>query len=276
MDWAVTITIAVAAVLAIKAWVVNPYRIPSSSMEPTLHCADARAGLPGGRLRPRAREPLHLPVPRPRAGGHRRLRDPASARSSAAAPAGRSSSGWSGLRATRIAMRAACSTSTGSRRRAVRERRAARVRTSRANARGRRVLHDGRQPWPVLRQPRVGPGRPRRPDRPGIRRLLAADAARPAVTMPDQRLPHSRMAAATLCRIVALALPRTGQYAQRAIAAPGLVAPPRQARQALARHLGGRLPPSQLESLPDPWPTIVDWVSRSPSPAPCSRSRRGW
>ena len=31
--------IAVGAVLAIKAWVVNPYRIPSSSMEPTLHCA---------------------------------------------------------------------------------------------------------------------------------------------------------------------------------------------------------------------------------------------
>ena len=25
--------------LAIKHWVVNPYRIPSSSMEPTLHCA---------------------------------------------------------------------------------------------------------------------------------------------------------------------------------------------------------------------------------------------
>jgi signal peptidase I len=39
VDWALTIAIAVAAVLAIKAWVVNPYRIPSSSMEPTLHCA---------------------------------------------------------------------------------------------------------------------------------------------------------------------------------------------------------------------------------------------
>jgi signal peptidase I len=26
-------------VLAIKQWVINPYRIPSSSMEPTLHCA---------------------------------------------------------------------------------------------------------------------------------------------------------------------------------------------------------------------------------------------
>jgi signal peptidase I len=43
-DWAVTIVIAVAAVLAIKAWVVNPYRIPSSSMEPTLHCAAPEPG----------------------------------------------------------------------------------------------------------------------------------------------------------------------------------------------------------------------------------------
>jgi signal peptidase I len=39
VDWVVTIVGAIAIVLAIKAWVVNPYRIPSSSMEPTLHCA---------------------------------------------------------------------------------------------------------------------------------------------------------------------------------------------------------------------------------------------
>jgi signal peptidase I len=39
IDWIVTIAGAVGIVLAIKAWVVNPYRIPSSSMEPTLHCA---------------------------------------------------------------------------------------------------------------------------------------------------------------------------------------------------------------------------------------------
>jgi signal peptidase I len=39
IDWAVTIAGAILIVLAIKAWVVNPYRIPSSSMEPTLHCA---------------------------------------------------------------------------------------------------------------------------------------------------------------------------------------------------------------------------------------------
>jgi signal peptidase I len=39
VDWLVTIVGAIAIVLAIKAFVVNPYRIPSSSMEPTLHCA---------------------------------------------------------------------------------------------------------------------------------------------------------------------------------------------------------------------------------------------
>ncbi len=44
IDWVVTIVVAVAAVLAIKAWVVNPYRIPSSSMEPTLHCARPESG----------------------------------------------------------------------------------------------------------------------------------------------------------------------------------------------------------------------------------------
>jgi signal peptidase I len=44
IDWIVTIIGAVAIVLAIKAWVVNPYRIPSSSMEPTLHCAKPAQG----------------------------------------------------------------------------------------------------------------------------------------------------------------------------------------------------------------------------------------
>ena len=44
IDWVVTIAGAVAIVLAVKAWVVNPYRIPSSSMEPTLHCARPAAG----------------------------------------------------------------------------------------------------------------------------------------------------------------------------------------------------------------------------------------
>jgi signal peptidase I len=39
IDWIVTLAVAVGIVLAVKAWIVNPYRIPTSSMEPTLHCA---------------------------------------------------------------------------------------------------------------------------------------------------------------------------------------------------------------------------------------------
>jgi signal peptidase I len=39
LDWIVTVVGAIAIVLAVKAFVVNPYRIPSSSMEPTLHCS---------------------------------------------------------------------------------------------------------------------------------------------------------------------------------------------------------------------------------------------
>jgi len=39
LDWAVTLGLAVAFVLAFEAEVAKPYRIPSSSMEPTLHCA---------------------------------------------------------------------------------------------------------------------------------------------------------------------------------------------------------------------------------------------
>jgi signal peptidase I len=39
IDWAVTIVGAVLVVLALKTYVVTPYRIPSASMETTLHCA---------------------------------------------------------------------------------------------------------------------------------------------------------------------------------------------------------------------------------------------
>ena len=39
VDWFVTIVVAVAFVLTFQAQVAKPYRIPSASMEPTLHCA---------------------------------------------------------------------------------------------------------------------------------------------------------------------------------------------------------------------------------------------
>jgi signal peptidase I len=44
LDWILTIAGAILIVLALKQWVVNPYRIPSSSMEPTLHCAKPAPG----------------------------------------------------------------------------------------------------------------------------------------------------------------------------------------------------------------------------------------
>ena len=44
LDWTLTIAGAILIVFGLKAWVVNPYRIPSSSMEPTLHCARPSLG----------------------------------------------------------------------------------------------------------------------------------------------------------------------------------------------------------------------------------------
>jgi signal peptidase I len=49
VDWVVTIVGAVALVLAVKAWVINPYRIPTASMEPALHCAKPIQGCTGER-----------------------------------------------------------------------------------------------------------------------------------------------------------------------------------------------------------------------------------
>jgi signal peptidase I len=47
LDWLLTIAGAILIVLAIKQWVVNPYRIPSSSMEPYLNCAKPGEGCLG-------------------------------------------------------------------------------------------------------------------------------------------------------------------------------------------------------------------------------------
>ena len=44
IDWALTITIAIVAILAFQAEVAKPYKIPSSSMEPTLHCGKPADG----------------------------------------------------------------------------------------------------------------------------------------------------------------------------------------------------------------------------------------
>jgi signal peptidase I len=44
LDWVLTIAVAVGLVLVFEAEVAKPYRVPSSSMEPTLHCAKPARG----------------------------------------------------------------------------------------------------------------------------------------------------------------------------------------------------------------------------------------
>ena len=92
IDWLVTIVGAILIVLAIKQWVVNPYRIPSSSMEPTLHCARPGDRVRGAVLRPRARVPLLLPPLEPEARRHHRLQHARRRPRRTAAPAACSSS----------------------------------------------------------------------------------------------------------------------------------------------------------------------------------------
>ena len=49
IDWIVTLAAAIGVVILLKNYVVNPYRIPSSSMEPTLHCARPGQGCEAAR-----------------------------------------------------------------------------------------------------------------------------------------------------------------------------------------------------------------------------------
>ena len=48
LDWTLSIVVAVVVVLAVKVEVANPYRVPSASMEPTLHCARPAANCLAG------------------------------------------------------------------------------------------------------------------------------------------------------------------------------------------------------------------------------------
>jgi signal peptidase I len=65
IDWVLTIAFAAGLVLVFQAEIAKPYRIPTASMEPTLHCARPAAGCLGGfsdrvlanRLAYRFREP---------------------------------------------------------------------------------------------------------------------------------------------------------------------------------------------------------------------------
>ena len=181
IDWAVTILGAVAIVLAIKAYVVNPYRIPSSSMEPTLHCARPRSGCMA-RFSDRVlanRFIYHFRDPQ-RGEIVVFKTPPAAALACRAARAGRSSSGWSASRATAGASRTATSTSTAS---GWTSRTSSRIAGTRTTIPEKTVpkgeyfmLGDNRAS--VVRLAALGHGAAREPRRPGVRGLLAAEAHR--------------------------------------------------------------------------------------------------
>ena len=44
IDWSLTITVAIAAILVFQAEIAKPFKIPTSSMEPTLHCGKPADG----------------------------------------------------------------------------------------------------------------------------------------------------------------------------------------------------------------------------------------
>jgi signal peptidase I len=44
LDWVLTVAFAIVVVLVFEAEIAKPYRVPSASMEPTLHCARPETG----------------------------------------------------------------------------------------------------------------------------------------------------------------------------------------------------------------------------------------
>ena len=179
IDWFVTIAVAVAFVLAFQAEVAKPYRIPSPSMEPTLHCAKPVANCEGrfsdrviaNRLAYRFRDPER--------GDIVVFKTPA-----AANRCGLSDGGSAfvkriiGLPGEVVSEREGVIHINGDR---LIEPYIApsRARTREPQVAARRtgpLLHARRQPYGVLRLSNVGHRATQRPDRPGDAHVLAAQA----------------------------------------------------------------------------------------------------
>ena len=217
IDWVVTIVGAIAIVLAIKAWVVNPYRIPSSSMEPTLHCARPGTGCVA-RFSDRVlanRFIYHFKDPA--RGDVVVFETPAKARPQCGA-GGTFVKRIIGLPGETWSMRNGFVFINGAQAGgAVHQAGPPRPRElPAAEDRGGLVLRDGRQPRPVVRLAPVGLAARGEPDRQGVRGLLAAEphfvalAFRPGPTGPFSHAePHRAHRAAA-------AAPRSARSSRRA------------------------------------------------------------
>ena len=176
VDWALTIGIAVVAVLLIKAYVVNPYRIPSSSMEPTLHCAQPGPGCEAGRNDRVIANRFIFHFRDPERGEIIVFNPPPRRRSRRMRRGGTYVKRLIGLPGDTISQENGVVFVDGTRLEEpyIKPPAPRRPRLRATGPRRGRVLHDGRQPQHVLRQPGLGADLPRRHDRPGLLRLLAA------------------------------------------------------------------------------------------------------
>ena len=153
----------------------------------------ARERLRGALLRPCAREPLHLSLPRPERGEIVVFETPPAARTRCGA-GGTFVKRLIGLPGERLELRSEGGLSyvyiNG------KKLDEPYIGQNRRDARGPEtfpvpagaVLHDGRQPLPVVRLARVGDGAAEEPDREGLRHLLAAEPdLRPLTFRPGRR-----------------------------------------------------------------------------------------
>ncbi len=179
VDWVVTIVGAVAIVLLVKAFVVNPYRIPSSSMEPTLHCAKPASGCEA-RFSDRVlanRFIYHLRDPR---RGEIIVFDTPDAARVKCGAGGTFVKRLIGLPGETVEVRLKQGEGyvfiNGKQLREpyIQPRPAADRGVRPGQGGAEPLLHDGRQPLAVLRLPRVGHRPARQPHRQGVRDLLAA------------------------------------------------------------------------------------------------------
>ena len=180
VDWVVTIALAVGFVLAFQAEVAKPYRIPSSSMEPTLHCAK-----PGSYCEGRFDDRVIANRLAYRFGDPKRGQIVVFTAPSAADRCGGKPGGSAfvkrivGLPGELISERDGGIYINGKRlvEPYVHPSRRGRREQELAPRRGRPLLPPGRQPDSLLRLPHLGNGAPQQPHRPGHPHVLATQPA---------------------------------------------------------------------------------------------------
>ncbi len=181
VDWVVTIVLAVVFVLAFEAEVAKPYRIPSSSMEPTLHCAKPGAWCEGSYNDRVIANRLAFRFSDPKRGQIVVFKTPPKAAQCGAGDGGATFvKRLIGLPGDRVSERDGQVYINGKKLERALRRPGAPRRRDRLMAAGRAepLLLPRRRPNALVRLANVGNGSALEPDRPGDRDLLAAEPHR--------------------------------------------------------------------------------------------------